>query len=326
MAEAGVNKTARVAVASRSFSRHPQLRGELLARYEHVTFNESGRALAGAELVSFLQGHEKAVTALEVIDEGLLAQLPELKVIGKYGVGLDMIDLSAMEHRGVLLGWTGGVNKRSVSELVIAAAISLLHRTEESHAEVRAGTWRQLQGRQLSGRTVGIVGCGHIGKDVATLLQAFDCRVLAHDILDFPEFYAAHRVAPVSLDKLLAEAEVVTIHLPLDGSTRDMFDARRLHMMRRGACLINLSRGGIVDEATLGALLRSGHLAGAALDVFTEEPPRDLELLNLPTLIATGHIGGSTEEAVLAMGRAAIEGLDSARPARAYIQQVAATA
>lgn len=321
MLEVGRNTLTRVVVASRSFSRHEQLRSELLAKYKHVTFNESGRALSGAELANFLRGHDKAVTALEVIDEDLLSQLPQLKVIGKYGVGLDMIDLDAMDRHGVQLGWTGGVNKRSVAELVVAAAISLLHRTAESHVEVRAGQWRQLQGRQLSGRTVGIVGCGHIGKDTVSLLRAFGCRILAHDIRDFPDFYAVNGVVAVSLDELLAQAEVVTIHLPLDESTRGMFDACRLQAMRRGSCLINIARGGIVDEAALKLALKNGHLAGAALDVFTQEPPLDVELLNMPTLIATGHIGGSTEEAVLAMGRAAIAGLDSARPAVSYRDQ-----
>jgi phosphoglycerate dehydrogenase-like enzyme len=318
MVDASVNESTRVAVTSRSFSRHPELRRELLARYTQVTFNESGRALAGAELVEFLQGHDKAITALEIIDENLLVKLPQLKVIGKYGVGLDMIDLEAMNRYGVQLGWTGGVNKRSVAELVIAAAISLLHRTEESHSEVRAGQWRQLQGRQLSGRTIGIVGCGHVGKDVATLLRAFGCRILAHDIKNFPEFYRAHDVIPVTLEGLLADADVVTIHLPLDATTRAMFSSERLKLMKHGACLINIARGGIVDEIALKQLLKDGRLAGAALDVFNDEPPLDLEFLNFPTLIATGHIGGSTEEAVLAMGHAAINGLDSARPARTY--------
>ncbi len=326
MVEQSINTTTRVAVASRSFSRHPELRRELLSRYEQVTFNEAGLALSGADLAAFLQGHDKAITALEIIDEELLSQLPQLKVIGKYGVGLDMIDLDAMDRHGVQLGWTGGVNKRSVSELVISAAISLLHRTAESHAEVRAGQWRQLQGRQLSGKTVGIVGCGHIGKDVALLLSAFGCRILAHDIKDFSEFYAANGIVAVSLAELLAEADVVTIHLPLDASTRGMFDAHRLQAMRRGACLINYARGGIVDEAALKELLKEGYLGGAALDVFAQEPPEDHELLNLPTLIATGHIGGSTQEAVLAMGRSAINGLDSAQPAVSYRDQMDNTA
>ncbi|MEO5334918.1 MAG: phosphoglycerate dehydrogenase [Magnetococcus sp. YQC-5] len=319
MSENGTMSQSRVAVASRSFSRHPVLRQEILARYRHVTFNDTGRSLSGEELIEFLRGHDKAVIALETIDEGVLSRLPDLRVIGKYGVGLDMFDLEAMERHGVLLGWTGGVNKRSVSELVVAAMIALLHRTPESHAEVRMGRWRQIQGRQLTGRTVGIVGCGNIGKDVAILLKSFFCRVLVYDIRDYSSFYNAHGVMPVSLEELLASAEIVTIHLPLDVSTRNMFHAARLESMRRNSCLINMARGGIVDELTLKRLLKEGHLAGAALDVFNEEPPQDNELLNLANVLVTGHIGGSTEEAVLAMGRAAIQGLAEAQLPSMYL-------
>ena len=303
----------RVAVASRSFSRHPVLRAELLARYPEVTFNETGRSLAGAELAAFLRGHDKAITALEKITDDLLAQLPELKVIGKYGVGLDMIDLAALARRGIRLGWTGGVNRRSVSELVIATAISLLRLIPQANALARDGGWRQLIGRQLTGKTVGIVGCGHIGKDLVPLLRAFDCTVLAHDLLDFPAFYAAHQVRAVALDPLLAESDVVTLHLPLDASTRGLLSAERLARIKPGAILINAARGGLLDEAAVKAMLLDGRLGGAAFDVFASEPPEDLELIRLPNVLVTPHIGGSAEEAVLAMGRAAIAGLDHHR-------------
>ena len=309
-----------VAVASRSFSKHPVLRAELLARYDNVAFNDTGRALSGPELIDFLRGKIKAITALERLDHSLFAALPELQVISKYGVGLDMIDLEAMARHGVLLGWTGGVNKRSVAELVIAFAVFLCHRVPEAWREVQAGTWRQLLGKQLSARTIGIVGCGHIGKEVAVLCRAFGCRVLAHDIRDFPEFYVAHQVTPVSLEDLLAQADLVTLHLPLDDSTRNMLSAARLALMRPGAFLINAARGNLVDEAALKARLKDGRLAGAAFDVFTIEPPVDRELLALPNFIATPHIGGSTGEAILAMGRAAIAGLDAPRPAGEILQ------
>ncbi len=301
----------RVAVTSRSFSRHPVMREELLARYPDVTFNDEGLKLAGQGLIDFLKGHDKAITALEVIDETVLASLPELKVIGKYGVGLDMIDLEAMQRHGVKLGWTGGVNKRSVSELVISCAIAVLRHVPAANKEVRAGTFRQHLGRQLTGRTVGIIGCGHVGKDLAKLLKAFDCNVLAHDILDFPEFYAEHRVRPVGLETLLKEAEIVTLHLPLDNSTRNMINVERLNMMRSDAILINTARGGLVDEVAVKERLLDGRLAGAAFDVFTVEPPQDQELVSLPNMLAIPHIGGSSQEAVVAMGRAAIAGLDS---------------
>lgn len=303
----------RVVVTSRSFSRHPVLRRELLDRYPSAVFNDEGLTLAGEGLIAFLEGHEKAITALERLDAPLFKALPGLKAISKYGVGFDMIDLDAMAAAGVRLGWTGGTNRRSVSELVICFAIQLLRHTPQAGAEVRNGAWRQHVGRQLSNRTVGVVGCGHVGKDVAVLSRAFGCKVLAHDILDFPDFYADYDVEPVALDTLLKRADVVTLHLPLDDGTRNMLSAGRLQLMKPDAILINAARGGIVDETALKLALRENRLAGAALDVFAMEPPEDRELLSLPNLIVTPHLGGSAEEAILAMGRAAIQGLDDNR-------------
>lgn len=301
-----------VAVASRSFSRHPVLRAELLARFDDVAFNDKGVILAGDGLLDFLDGRERVIVGLERMDDAVFSALPGLKVVSKYGVGLDTIDTRAMARHGVRLGWTGGRNRRSVSELVICFAVALLRHVPMVHAEVRAGTWRQPVGRQLSDRTVGIIGCGHIGKDLAPLLRAFGCRVLAHDILDFPEFYARHDVEPVALEPLLRAADVVTLHVPLDDTTRDMLNAERLALMKPEAILINAARGGLVDEGALKRMLKEGRLAGAAFDVFATEPPEDSELLDLPNFLATAHIGGSAEEAILAVGRAAIDGLENA--------------
>ena len=301
-----------VAVTSRSFSRHPILRGELLERYEHVTFNEAGVSLAGDALVEFLKGHVKAITALEVIDEAILSRLPELKVISKMGVGIDMIDLAAIERHGVKLSWTGGTNKRSVSELVIALVIALLRHIAPANREVRSGTWRQQKGGCLSGKTVGVIGCGNVGRDLICLLKPFGCRVLCYDIIDDPDFYAKHEVTPVGLDELLQESDVVTLHVPLNPSTYNILNSQRLALMKPSAILINTARGDLVDEQALKKMLKDGNIAGAAFDVFASEPPEDAELLNLANFLATPHIGGSTEEAIRAMGRAAIAGLESA--------------
>ena len=305
-----MNITDKVAVCSRSFSANPILRAELLERYRNVKFNDAGLSLNGDSLVEFLAGHDKAITALETVDESILSRLPELRVIGKYGVGLDMIDMDAMRAHGKRLGWTGGVNRRSVAELVIAFAIAMLRHVPASNREVMAGTWRQHVGGHLSGRTVGIVGCGHVGKDLVPLLRAFGCPVLVHDIRDFADFYASHDVQPVDLDTLLMRSDVVTLHVPLDISTRNMLDVRRLALLKKTAVLINAARGGLVDEAALKAMLKEGRLASAAFDVFAIEPPQDAELLSLPNFLATPHIGGSAQEAILAMGRSAIDGLD----------------
>ncbi len=304
----------KVVVASRSFSRHPVLRAELTARYPDATFNDAGESLTGERLIAFLKGHDKAVIALEKIDATVLDALPELKIIAKYGVGFDRIDLHALIDRGVSLGWTGGVNRRSVAELVIAFAISMLRHVPAASAEVLDGTWRQTVGRQLSDCTVGIIGCGHVGKELAVMLRAgFGTEVYAHDTVDFTDFYAEHGVIAAGLDTLLAHSDVVSLHLPLDVTTDNILDAAALARMKPGAVLINTARGGLVDEAALKAALKSGDLAAAAFDVFAAEPPEDKELLNMPNFLATPHIGGSAEEAILAMGRAAIRGLDEFR-------------
>jgi phosphoglycerate dehydrogenase-like enzyme len=302
-----------VAVASRSFSKHPELRALVLERYSDAKFNDDGQSLYGNSLVEFLSGYDKAITALEVIDESVLSCLPDLKVIAKYGVGLDMIDLYALKKYGVKLGWMGGVNKRSVSELVISFAVSLLHRVIFANSEVRNGEWYQVKGRQLSDCTFGIIGCGHIGKDVIKLLKPFNCKILAHDIQNYKEFYEKNEVESVGIEELIKESDVVSLHLPLDDSTKNIMNEERLQMLKTSAVLINLARGGLIDEVALKKILLENKIAGAALDVFEIEPPIDKELITIDNVLITPHIGGSTEEAILAMGIAAIDGLDDAK-------------
>jgi phosphoglycerate dehydrogenase-like enzyme len=303
----------RIAVAARSFARNAALRAELSARYPNVSFSQSAGILDGDELVAFLRGHDRAIIGLERVDDAILAQLPELTIISKYGVGLDGLDIDAIARRGVKLAWTGGVNRRSVSELTLSFAIALLHRVPETSVALRAGEWSKLVGRQLTGKTFGIIGCGFVGQDLVRLLAPFGCRVLAHDIRDYAEFYREHHVTPVALPQLLAESDIVSLHVPLDRSTRGMIDAAALAAMRTGAILINAARGGLVDEAALAQALATGHLSGAAADVFQMEPEVHPRLLAQPSFLGTPHIGAATQEAQLAMGRAAIDGLETAR-------------
>ena len=306
-----MNTTDSVAVCSRSFSRNPVLRSELLSRYQNVTFNDSGSSLEGSSLISFLQGHTKAITALETIDDSILSCLPELRVIGKYGVGLDMIDLPSLAKHGVSLGWTGGVNRRSVSELVIAFAISLLRLIPQSNADVIAGNWKQHVGSLLSGKTIGIIGCGFIGKDLVRLLSSWGCNFLANDILDYSEFYDRYDVISVSLNELLSQSDIVTLHTPLNPSTYHILNKSNMNLMKSNSVLINTARGGLVDEDYLYHMLSSSLLAGAAFDVLENEPPSNCSLFELDNFFVTPHIGGSAKEVILEMGRAAINGLES---------------
>jgi D-3-phosphoglycerate dehydrogenase len=299
-----------VAVASRSFSRNATLRQELAERYTDLRFNDTNRTLAGDELIDLLRGCPKAITGLDILDERVFLALPDLRVVSKYGVGLDMIDLAAARKCGVSVRWTPGVNRQAVAELTIGFMIALCRRIVPLSGELRDLQWRQPGGRQLSSAVVGIIGCGHVGRQVAQLCRAFGAAVLAHDIRSYDEFYRQHEVAPVPLPDLLAQSDIVTVHVPLDSSTRGLIGAHEIARMKPTAFLINTARGGIVDEGALKAALLRRQLAGAAFDVFTTEPPVDAELLSLPAFLGTPHIGASTNEAALAMGRAAIAGLD----------------
>ena len=312
-------KPTSVAVLSRSFSRNPVLREELQARHANVVFNDAGRTLGGQELIDFLAPHDGAIVALERIDEATLAALPRLKILAKYGVGLDNVDLAAAAKFGIKVGWKGGVNRRAVSELAISLIIAGLRGVAHCHEEIKRGVWRQYTGRQLSHATVGLVGFGHVGQDLAGLLRAFGAKTLACDIRDLSAEADALGVRLVSFDDLVAECDVLSFHVPLTPATANMLDAQRLARMRRGAVVVNTARGGLIDEDALAAALRDGRIAAAALDVFAAEPPGESALLSAPGFLATSHIGGSALEAQLAMGRAAIEGLSSATDPESFI-------
>jgi D-3-phosphoglycerate dehydrogenase len=302
----------RVAVTSRSFSKHPELRAALCNEYQNVVFNDLGKTLEGEELIKFLQDCDSCIVGLERLNVTVLNQLPQLKVISRFGVGLDTLDLLEIQKRKIKIAYTAGANKRSVAELVLALALTTLRHLSLVNQELRAGVWKQNKGRELSHSTVGIIGLGAVGKDLALLLKAFQCEVLVYDPLLNKEFCRTHQLTPVSLDNLLQQADIVSLHIPLNRETHHLLNAERLSLMKSSAILINTARGGLVDENALKLMLKNHQLAAAAFDVFETEPVVDKQLVSLPNFFATPHIGGSTEEAILAMGFASIAGLKNA--------------
>ena len=299
-----------IAVCSRSFSKNDKLRNELKSIYKNVKFNDKGSGLKGKDLIDFLRGCKKAIVALEVIDDNILSQLPDLKIISKYGVGLDKIDFNSLKKHKIKLGWEGGVNKRSVSELVLGLVIIILRKLTLCNKNVISGNFSQIIGSQLTGKKFGIIGCGNVGKDVIRLLKPFDLDFLVYDIVNYKDFYKKNNVTRVTLDDLLKKSDIISLHVPLDKSTKNILNKNKLNLIKKNALLINTARGGLVDESELKIKLKNNTLKGAAFDVFMNEPPIDKELLNLSNFFATPHIGGSSEEAILAMGRSAINGLD----------------
>ena len=309
-----------VAVLSRSFSKNIFLKKKILEKYPSAVFNDTNSILKNKDLINFLKNYEKAIVALEIIDEKILSQLPNLKLISKYGVGLDMIDLHAMSKYNVKLAWTPGINKRSVSELVIAAAISLMHRSVFANSEVKKNKWYQIRGRQLSKCTIGIVGCGNIGKDLVSLLKPYNCKILVNDIINYDNFYKSNNLIATDLDYLLENSDIITLHLPLNGQTKNIINKKRLELLKKNSIIINYARGGLIDEKALKECLINKKIAGAALDVFKTEPPQNNDFYNIDNVLITPHIGGSTEEAIKAMGLSAIDGLDNAKDPLEFIK------
>ena len=232
------------------------------------------------------------------VTPALLEKAERLRVVGRAGVGVDNIDVEAATHRGVLVMNTPGGNAVSVAEHTLALMLALARSVPQSNAGIHAGRWEKSSaGMELRGKTLGLVGLGRVGTEVARRARAFEMNVLAHDPYVTPAAAREVEVELVPLEDLLRRSDVISLHTSLSAATEKMINAATIAKMRRGTRLINCARGELIDEAALAEALRSGHLAGAAVDTFAEEPPKNSPLVELANLIATPHIAGSTAEA-----------------------------
>lgn len=298
-----------VAVPSRLFNLLPQLREEMLAAYPEAKI--ATRSLAAEDdLIEFLQGYEVAVIGIERFTEKVLSNLPELKVVACCSAGVDHLDPALLNKHDVAMGWIPGVNKHAVSELALCLMLDVVRNVNWANVQLRAGKWAPPpRGRMLRGATVGVHGCGNIGKETVKLLQPFGVEILACDREDYPEFYEQYSVTPVSAEELWARSEILTIHLPRNSTTIGLYTAEVLDQLRPGMFLINTARGSIVDEDGLAERLAGGRIAGAAFDVFDVEPVDNPGLINSPDFVGLPHMGASAREAWLAMGRAGMRGI-----------------
>jgi len=243
----------------------------------------------------------------ERVDDETLDLLPSLRIVANYGVGHDSVDVRALTARGVPLTNTPGVLTAATADLAFALVLAVRRRVVTGDRAVREGRWRggwadsDFLGRDVSGSTIGIVGLGRIGRAVAHRAEAFDMKVLHSSRVRDAEGWR-------ELDELLAEADVVSLHVPLTDETRNLLDARRLALLRDGACLVNTARGQIVDETALVRELVSGRIE-AGLDVFAHEPAVPHELVGLPNVVLTPHIGSATTETREAMTRVLVDNL-----------------
>lgn len=299
----------KIAVTTVAFSKNEFLRKKLLEVFPNSKFNDKFKRFTKDELKGFLKDVDGAIVGLDIVDEELLSSVKTLKVISKYGVGLNNIDFEATKKHNIEVVHTQGVNKRSVSELALANMLSLCRNSYITSNLLKNGEWNKNGGIQLSGKTVGIIGVGHIGKDLVELLKPFGCKILVNDIIEQSGYYRENGLIEVSKEELFRDSDIVTIHTPATELTKDMINKKTLSLMKPTAFFINTARGDMVIQDDLKWALQNGVIAGAATDVYDDEPPSDKEFISLPNLICTPHIGGNAQEAVIAMGESAIENL-----------------
>jgi D-3-phosphoglycerate dehydrogenase len=313
-----------VLVTARSFGRsRPELRQELEAAVREVRWNELGRPLGASELGELLADVDGVIAGVDSFDESVFAAAPRLRVIARHGTGTDGVDLDAARRSGVVVTNTPGANAAAVAELAIGLMLALARRIPKGDRGVRAGDYSVLPGVQLEGRTVGLIGLGHVGRAVARRAAALGCAVLAFDPFVSEDDAAGARLA--GRDEVVTQADFLSLHALVTDETRDLVDAAFMARMKRGALLVNTARGELVVEEDLAAALDSGQLAGAALDATRDEPPRPGNpLLERDDVILTPHSGASTEEAGAAVGRAALNDLLAVLDGRAPLHPVEA--
>jgi len=258
--------------------------------------------ITGDELVEIIRGYDAIVVRSRTkVTMEVLAETGRLRVVARAGVGLDNIDVDEAKRRGIEVVNSPEAPSNAVAELVLGFMLSLARQIPEADASIKRGEWikRRLMGFELSGKTLGVIGFGRIGYLVAKKAKILGMRVLTYDVVieKLMGYVEEAGAEAVPMEELLASSDFVTVHVPLIPQTRHMIGRAEIGMMKRGAYLINAARGGVVDEEALREALIGGRLAGAALDVYEEEPPRDTSLTELGNVVCTPHIGAATEEA-----------------------------
>lgn len=291
-----------------------KFRGCLDATGFEVSFLPPGDANlpTEAELIAALAGVEATVAGSEVYSPRVFAAHPQLRAVCRVGVGYDAVDLVAATKAGAAVTIAPGTNQGSVAEHAFALMLGFTRHIPARHAALVSGGWNRLMSVPLRGQTIGLAGLGRIGKAVATRAAAFEMKVIAYDPIPDRAFCEANGISLVSFDRLLAESDFLSLHLPLTAATRHVINANAIARMKPGAVLVNTSRGGLVCEADLIPALRDGRLGGAVLDVFEEEPtPSNNPLRTLPNVVLTPHAAGVDYRSLEDMARSAAEAVAS---------------
>ena len=292
----------KVLVTSKSFGRHAPEALQLLKAHGIEVAWASRSSPTPVEIAAEVPGCEALVVGNDTVDEGVLAAGDRLRLVHMHGTGLDGIDVPAASARGVLVANAPGANRNAVAELTVALMLVAARRVDRHLELVKAGRWERSAGCEVSGKTVGVLGLGNIGRRIVELLAGFGVRVVAYEPRPDRAWVAAHGVTLATApDQVFSVADFLVLSLPLSAETRNLVDARRLGLMKPTAFLVNTARGGLVDERALAAAVGEGRLAGAALDAVSQEPLPADSVLRLPGIILTPHLAATSVETAAAV-------------------------
>lgn len=301
--------TMKVLVTPTSFGRTDiSLIQSLENQVGEVIYNKTGKPLSGGQLKEMLRGVDGYIAGLDEINRDALSDADQLKVIARYGVGIEAVDLEEAKTKGIVVTNTPGANAASVAELTIGLMLSLARQIPHANRATKQGEWLRLNGVSLEGKVIGLLGLGAIGQQVAGRLGGFSCTTIAYDPIINHDVAESVNVDLKSMEEVVETSDFLSLHLPVLPETRHLVNADFLARMKDGAYLINTARGELIDEDALYEALQSGKLRGVAMDAFCAEPPDPTSpLLQLEQVITTPHTGAHTDSATSTMGRWALE-------------------
>lgn len=302
-------KDCKILVTPTSYgSQDPELKTELEKLVGEVVYNNTGKPLSSDQLKELLIDVDGYIAGLDEIDAAVFDSAPILKVVSRYGVGYNNVDLNAAAKNGVIVTNTPGANAIAVAELTIALILNMLRPILPAVERTKQGEWPRYKGFSLVGKTVGLLGLGAIGKETAKRLTGFGCRVMAYDLYPDEKFAAEYGIELSILDEIIPAADIISLHLPGTAETREIINAEFIEKMKPGAWLVNTARGDLINEKALVDAIENGKLSGAALDVYSEEPPPPSSpIFGHDQIITTPHMGAHADSATNAMGRMAMD-------------------
>jgi D-3-phosphoglycerate dehydrogenase len=274
-----------------------------------LVYNPYGRPITEDELIPLLKDCDGYIAGLDEVTEKVLSQCKKLKVVSRYGAGVDRVDLAAAKLNNIVVTNTPGVNADAVAELAFGLVLNLARKILLLNQKTRAGEWVRSTGIELKGKTIGILGLGAIGRNLARYAQGFSMKVIAYDPYINEAYAKDNHITVATFEQVIENADVISLHLPLTEETKHLINRDTINRMKPGALLINTSRGGIIDEEAAYEALSDGRLGGLGLDAFEVEPPTGSPLFHLDNVVVTPHTGAHTKEATENMADLAVENL-----------------